>query len=235
MSNTSQIDVYKVANRLLARHDGDVRVTDLPALVKFLDTCKAKRKETLEESLPLTVVVRRLALQYYCFSWDQKSAGKWLLSCWTSNGSSYAPQKGTQIYMDSIMTENMSTTKKEGQVVGSTTGGMLRVRFCRNDFHALGVRRESVISNVSRDRIFLSLHGNVDGRGDKRTHQFQRIVDYYMRVVDPKKTQSILEKEDEHIGIRKIREHALRWWRVRRIYIPTSTSFHDITSITGRK
>ena len=69
MSNSSRTDVYTNANYFLKRYDGEIRTTDLPMLVKFLEICKAKNTHKLEECLPLTVVVRRLSLHHWCQPW----------------------------------------------------------------------------------------------------------------------------------------------------------------------
>ena len=62
-------DVYTFANYFLKRHDGEIRTTDLPMLVRFLEICKAKDAHKLEECLPLSVVVRRLSLHHWCSPW----------------------------------------------------------------------------------------------------------------------------------------------------------------------
>ena len=209
----SKDEVYALSKKILSRHDGHIRTTNLPDLERFLIICKENSKSKLknEVDVPLTVVTRRLSFHHWTFPWNPQTSRKWLMKCWTSNGSWYAPLKASEIVMDSIIAQKIQLpgTSRTGQVVGSAANGMLRVRLVDNE----SIHLPATLFNVTRDRVFECM--NISSYSDRGRclDQFDRIVKYYTSVENREKAKSILES-GSMFAERELNEHVFRWWKL---------------------
>ena len=132
-----------------------------------------------------------------------------------------------------------------GQIVGSTVGGMLRVRLIENMS-----TRKAHIENMSRDRLFLHLANHRSSyttwrKSDEeltkdeilriqrfeRVHQYRKIEDYYVKNVMSEEMKALSEKDYLKYHLR-FKEEVRLWWKLRndhksnpvRLYEPAEES-----------